>query len=110
MYIYFFVLRSLDKTGGIIQSPLATATEIISCCMILHNMAIRSRKGLDILEEEDVDGEANLNLRRIVNGEHFVLPEHLQDEQYELNDPQARDRQMNRAGQTVRNAICNEYF
>ena len=66
--------------------------------------------GLDILEEEDVHGEANLNLRRIVNGEQFLLPEHLQEEQYELNDPDARDRQMNRAGQRVRNAICNQYF
>ena len=57
--------------------------------------------GLDILEQEDVHGEANLNLRRIVNGEHFVLPEHLQEQQYELNDPEARDGQMNRAGERV---------
>ena len=69
--------------------------------MILHNMAIRSRMGLDILEQEDVHGEANLNLRRKVNGEHFVLPEHMQEQQYEFNDPEARDRQMSRAGQRV---------
>ena len=102
-------IRSLDKTGGIIQSPPATSTEIVSCCMILHNMAIRSRMGLDILEQDDEDGEGNLNLRRLVNKNDFILPEQEENE-YELNDPQAGDRQMNREGQRVRDAIAREYF
>ena len=79
--------------------------------MVLHNMAIRSRMGLEILEEDDEDGDGNLILRRIVNDDNFVPPQHGDDEHLlDINDPEAGDRQMNREGQRVRDAIANAYF
>ena len=91
----------MDKTGGVLQSPPATATEMVSCCMVLHNLAIRSRMGLEILEEDDEEGDGNLILRRIVEDDHFVPPHNDNDDDLELNDPQVGDRQMNREGQRV---------
>ena len=86
---------------------------MIPCCMVLHNMAIRARMNLDILEEDKEQGIGNREMHHILAGNNIFLPHDIGDMiEVEMPDDEqhAMDLQRNRQGQHKRHAVAHNNF
>ena len=86
---YIFTFRCLHNTGGVIQSPPATASKIVLATAVLHNMAKGAQMDMmDIVERADP--------------REFYEPPPRPDEEYRVG---LHDRHLYRQGQRVRDNI-----